>query len=691
MSERNYEFRERLLKVHKPGRRDPSRPIGQGEIEIDSSWTIVLENVFDRVLYLAARDLEDYFAVSMGVFVGFNAKSEKRIVYAVDPSMEESSYSLDVSDGSIVLSGHDARCAARAGYLLEDLLNLAEAPFIKPRKVCRRLLYDPRMIHSGFGLDMFPDAHLSAMAHAGFTSILVYVKSLDMDRRGYQDFADIVRRAADRGIDVYAFSVMLSRVYPEGEEGEKFYDSLYGELFRRCPGLKGVLFCGEAIEFPSRDEHTTGKLRLDNIGPDGHRIIKKPSPGWWPCRDYPLWVDTVKKAIYKYNPSADIIFCSYNWGYVEESLRVALIDALPTDISVMAAFEMFEDVPRNGVYGRTVDYTLYFEGPGEYFVSEAKAVKRRGMKLYSETNTAGLCWDVGVIPYYPAPYQWLKRYREMRKAHDEWGLCGTMDSHHYGWTPSFISDFAKWMFESPDSDPEEVLRSFAVRDFSPESADLVLEAWRLFSDAADLLISTDYDQYGPLRVGPAYPLLLNDDFFTFDSPSYAIHGRNEICKPMYGRDFVIPDISDPENRAQFIALRDLFSKSAALFEKGAELIERALVTVPERKRTDAKRQANLSRFIATCIRTAVHTKDWYVLKVDFNAAEGEKKRLIAKKMESIARMEIENALSAIPMVDFDSRLGYEPSMEYMCDERHIRAKIEATERVIEKELGPFLS
>ena len=29
------------------------------------------------------------------------------------------------------------------------------------------------------------------------------------------------------------------------------------------------------------DPNTTGKLRLDNIGPDGHRIIKKDSPGWY--------------------------------------------------------------------------------------------------------------------------------------------------------------------------------------------------------------------------------------------------------------------------------------------------------------------------------------------------------------------------------------------------------------------------
>ena len=39
--------------------------------------------------------------------------------------------------------------------------------------------------------------------------------------------------------------------------------------------------------------------------------------------------------------------------------------------------------------------------------SEAKAAARRGIPLYSMTNAGGLTWDVGVVPYEPAPYLWL--------------------------------------------------------------------------------------------------------------------------------------------------------------------------------------------------------------------------------------------------------------------------------------------
>ena len=47
-------------------------------------------------------------------------------------------------------------------------------------------------------------------------------------------------------------------------------------------------------------------------------------------------------------------------------------------------------------------------------------------------------------------------------------------------------------------------------------------------------------------------------------------------------------------------------------------------------------------------------------------------------MNAIAEDEIGNALRTIPLVEADSRLGYEPSMEYMCDRAHLEWKIRHT-------------
>ena len=44
-------------------------------------------------------------------------------------------------------------------------------------------------------------------------------------------------------------------------------------------------------------------------------------------------------------------------------------------------------------------------------------------------------------------------------------------------------------------------------------------------------------------------------------------------------------------------------------------------------------------------------------------------------MEEILLSEKKNVLDTIPLVKLDSRLGWEPSMEYVCDKWHLEWKI----------------
>lgn len=687
MSERNYQFRERMLEVHRPNRRMDWVEKKDGQIEITSDWTIYISDTIDTVIYNAARDLEDYLAVSMNVCVKFIIGGdipEKAIVYSVDPALSENEYRFAVAENRVDLCGSDARSAAQAGYFVEDLMNLTEAPFLCIQNEVRKPLYSPRMVHSGYGLDMFPDAHMRNIAHAGINALLIFVEDIDMTPHGYQDFNNLIYRAAQWGIDVYAYSYMISRVYPEGEEGERFYDNLYGRLFDRCPGFKGIIFVGESCEFPSKDPHTHGKLRRENMDENGEYIIKdKPSPGWWPCYDYPLWLNMIRDIIRRRKPDADIVFWTYNWGYVEEKYRLELLRNIPTDVTLLVTFEMFEDVIREGVANRTVDYSLFFEGPGKYFTSEAKLAKERGIKLYSMTNTGGLTWDVGVIPYEPAPYQWMRRFNNMRNAHDEWGLCGTMDSHHYGFYPSFISDLAKWAFHSPTPDLNETLRAIAVRDFSESTADTVLRAYDLFSEGIRMLVSTDEDQYGPFRVGPSYPLILfRDTDAVFPSLPFAPHGGNEICKPVYRYD-----LSTPEQYKKINYEIKCHSKVFELYDEGCALLEKVIPEIHESKQKNAYLILNMCKFIANAARTTVNVKNWKIRKeVLEHSDSAEEIRKAAAEMREIGLREIENARNTIPLVEYDSRLGYEPSMEYMCDREHLEWKIRLTERAVNEEL-----
>ena len=115
-------------------------------------------------------------------------------------------------------------------------------------------------------------------------------------------------------------------------------------------------------------------------------------------------MNLIKKTIRKHKEDADIVFWTYNWGYVDEEHRIELLKNIPNDVSLLVTFEMFEKIPTDGVMSTCVDYTLSFEGPGKYFASEAKIAKERGIRLYTMCNTGGLTWDIGVIPYEPCPY-----------------------------------------------------------------------------------------------------------------------------------------------------------------------------------------------------------------------------------------------------------------------------------------------
>jgi len=439
---------------------------------------------------------------------------------------------------------------------------------------------------------------------------------------------------------------------------------------------------GESVEFPSRDPRTTGQSHR-TPSPDG-LPRSKPSPGWWPCSDYPQWVSLVRDTVRRYRSDADIVFWTYNWGYVDEAYRLELLDRLPTDITLLVTFEMFEKLKTGPVTSTCVDYTLMFEGPGRYFLSEAKKAKERGIRLYAMVNTGGLTWDIGVIPYEPAPQQWMRRHRAILECREKYGLSGLMESHHYGFWPSFVSDLAKRTYWGED--PKMVLRQLAVRDFGAAYAERVLEAWSLWSDGIRHCLSTNEDQYGPFRIGPAYPLVLTRPVQVPESP-FAMFG-NRIFNTLYatadsGRSSLL-SFRLPVEIEYLTVMRDRF-------KAGADQLAAILPDLAPNLVDQALRMVNLGQFISRCAQTTIHVKRWYQHKLRLLSATTEADvREQVRQLTAIAEEEIENAAATIPLVQIDSRLGWEPSMEYMCDEKHLRWKIRQVRQVIDKELAMYV-
>jgi len=64
---------------------------------------------------------------------------------------------------------------------------------------------------------------------------------------------------------------------------------------------------------------------------------------------------------------------------------------------------------------------------------------------------------------------------------------------------------------------------------------------------------------------------------------------------------------------------------------------------------------------------------------------------IVEEMTVMAEEEIKNAERAIACAEYDSRLGWEPSMEYIADAEHLRWKIAQVRYAVGSELAEYLN
>ena len=681
--EQNYDFRKELLTIHEANVRDLERkPLAEEFFFAGDAKVLIAPNA-PEVIAVAAEDFCDYLSVSMGVKASVITEGEGdvtvRLAKDVGVDLGEfaayKGFRIETGKDGIVITAHDDRGAQQALFYMEDLMTFAHAPVIAYGKIEKRAMYTPQMVHSAYGMDEFPDEYLARVAHEGRDAILVFTKGANQANDFPLDFNDLVRRAARYGIDVYAYSKIKSKKHPDDEGAEEFYEETYGKLFRECPGIKGVTLVGESVGLPRSNQEGVGKLMVDGI-PTG---IDTPST--FPCMDYVDYLHLLQKVIYKYKPDADIVFWSYNWGKQPTKDRVALINALPEGITLLATFEMGEILENEGVLVKSADYSLSFEGPGFYFRTEAEAAKARGIRMYSMTNSGGRTWDFGCAPYEPMADSWIRRYDAMKYAHDELNLSGIMECHHYGFYPSIISKLSKHLFMIPTPDAEDVLAMILSSEYGEENVKTVREALFDYSEALRHYTPTDADQYGAFRIGPTQPLhLLQILHIPFDEGASYGHS-NWIAQYLdIHHKFTLKKQTPQAIRHPF-EIKAL-EKMLAFMEEGTAKLE--AIKDPNEKLV---RLAGLGHFLTNVVKTGLAAKKMYTLRLKL-LAESDPVRYgeLLDEVKALQLAEKENVLDTIPLVEADSALGFEPSMLYLTDKRHLEWKLRQIDFVLNVEM-----
>ena len=678
MSEKNYEFRLRHWQYHKPGRRDPARKAGKTEVMLTADWSIGYAPDANELTVIAADDFRDYLEKSMGISLRIVHEDAPRVLWLEVSAQVKKGFVIEAEKEHIRLAAAE-NMIFRGTIHLEDIMNLEGAPVLPLGKTVRKPLYKKRSVHSGSGIDFFPDSELLAMLHAGYDTLVVFLVDFDKNRLGYCDFNDMIKRAKRFGIGTLLYNYIRTYVHPDEPGAQAKFDQVYGEVFRRYPDADSIALCGESLEFPSKDPATTGKPHSQSVV-DGIPDTR-PSPGWYPCKDYPAYIQCIERAVHKFKPTAEVQFGTYNWGYAPLELRKRFLRNYPKNVVLSVCYEIFSQRELEGLHTPVMDYTISASEPGYYFRTECAEAHKLGIELSGNVNTAGIAWDFGCVPLVPAPDKILKRDLNLREAKKKWNVARHYATHHFGWWNSVAADLGKWTsWEDFEPDYDRLLDKIAVRDYGKKAAPHVRAAWKLWSEAMDHYTASNEDQYGPWRVGAAYP-------FIFQPNISRTMSRKDIDFPTaphahFGGRIVKTFYMPYENTAQspgFLRypaeLRSL-RKMLKLWEQGLAEAGKAVKAADRAKRDEAKRLEALGHFIRNSVITAIHIKEWWQANIAMQASGSAKEaEKYLDKIEKLAYAEIENAKDTIPAVEFDSRLGWEPSMEYVCDKWHLEWKI----------------
>lgn len=689
MENKEYDIFTYVPVVHEPDRAIPEIWRKRAGLVVTDEFEIVIPDGNYTMLINSANDLREYFDISMGIALKVRASEDieaergamkNKIVISSDGyeklSKEPSEFTVTVAGGGIDVRGTQMRGAMQGGFFVEDEMNCNEGPVISEETFHRRDRFSPRIVHAPMNVERdiaYCDNFIRALAHHDLDLVFYAVNTPNDEarREKYRQYNDIIDRSMAWGVRPYSYSVYQSKYHPDDPDALEHYRSTYGELMKNCPNIFGMIFVGESIEFPSKDPRVSRYSHYDPRSNDDNL----PTAGWFTCSDYPEWINMVKRVMREQNPECEFIFWSYNWAYLGPELRLELIRRLPKDITAMATFEMAQEFyTSGGAYVRTDDYTLSYIGPSDYFISESEEARKCGLRMMSMTNSAGKTWDIAGVPYLLAPQRWNLRWQSIIKAQQTYSLDALLESHNYGWRPSIISEIGKDVYRLDGRKFEVLLRRVVERDFMAAAADEVIEAFALCSDALGHCIPSGCDQYGPSRIGPAYPFI-----FDFDKPGPL--GSFHVLQCGLDLDY---DRFDDDQMALGVNEYGIMAK---LLRAAAGLLKDACDRLKERyprKYDNAVHIYNNVEYCSHAAMTNSNYRQWCLMRRRYLAGIDRAEAL--KEMRAVLISERENVETAIPTLERDHMLGSCPSHGDMSTPENLRLKLGHIDSVLENEL-----
>jgi hypothetical protein len=335
------------------------------------------------------------------------------------------------------------------------------------------------------------------------------------------------------------------------------------------------------------------------------------------------------------------------------------------------------------------DYSIDYTGPCDNVVARARTARETGHEVYLKTET-GIGLEVFQYPYVPAMQRLADKWETVRQlepagVHQSWLFFGMFGSR--------AEELGLWAAYAPDIDREEWLRQMAERDFGPDAAEHVIQAWTHVSAAMGRIPCIAFGSYylGPVFLGPAHPFLPSpgDDIpETFHAALLFLQEGEESLSPLMGETWVPLAVNGTgEDPQKFFRIRvpegeDVLAVleteyRAAAGEMGAALEQMRSAAPLARTKADrqnAREELLLTEAIFRTFETCANFLDWLAAREEYEETHSEEAHSVLRK---IAERERENALEArgiyaqAPWLDLSNRLDG----TFHSNEEMIEAKI----------------
>jgi hypothetical protein len=687
------DYKKELFFAHNRPDRIPESSPKTNEVSLQSGWKIQLPKNSGEVLNHAASDFIHYCRAcqetkTLSVSEGGKG-GRKTISLSVRPSSDvPEAYTLKITKESIKLESASEVGVARGLVELEHRMAERGGPFLLPTAETNRPTFGTRCVFPYSSLmtdvlgqdliDPCPDGYLDTLFHQDADGIWIYALLNDLvpspvfDGMGVggeqrlQKLRDLVSRAAKHGLKVYVYlnepraqPLSFFDKYPdvkgqaEGntaalctstEAVQKHLRGSFERLFREVPGLGGVFLITASENLANCYSHAHGgKTSCPRCSQRSPADVIAESIR---CMAEGAWVA---------NPQARFVVWDWSWHSVlGENVPEQIIKKLPKGVALMADFERGMAIQRGGVPMQVEEYSISVVGPSPRAELRSKQAREAGLDFFAKVQLS-TTWECGTVPFIPVPNLLARKATAMRRDN----VSGAMATWTIGSYPSPNTEAFALRQWNPQLSEEDVLRRIAARRYNPEAVEYAVSGWTKLSDAFTEEYPYSSAPYsGPLQHGPSLPL------YRRDVPPPL--GTVTLLNPKDDWTHWTAPYS-PELMSQL--LRHLCER----WDDGVHDLEDAMQASSGVRRWTAKRDFGVAWMVGYTYRAYADDLDFYMAR-----DKGD-----IQQMKKIAATQIVSTEEALKFVRADSRLGWEPELQYFYRPEDVMERLLSLDAVLD--------